>query len=219
MYMYTHQGNPYFSVQPANPMSFIRILHASPDAPAVDIYANGNAIAEGLAYKQLTDYLSVMPGNYRIQVYPAGERGTPVIDTMVTIPRNSAFTIAAVGKLSEISLLPIPEIYMPHLPMEMTDNSYVRFVHLSPNAPAVDITLPDGTKIFENVSFKQFTDYMGINSGTYTLQVRPAGSNQVVLTIPNVNLRPGMIYSIYAVGLVGDRPPLETVISVDGQYQ
>lgn len=218
MYMYTHQGNPYYSVQPTAQMSYIRIFHASPDAPAVDIYANGNIIANGLAYKQLTNYLPILPGNYNIQVYPTGEHTNLVINTTVTVPQNSAFTIAAMGKLSDISLMPIPEIYMPHLPMGMTNNSYVRFVHLSPNAPAVDITLPDGTKIFENVPYKKHTDYVSVNPETYTLQVKPSGSNQVVLTIPDVSLMPGMIYTVYAVGLVGDRPPLEAVISVDGKY-
>lgn len=219
MYMYTHQGNSYYCMQPTHQMSFIRILHASPNAPAVDIYANGNIIATELAYKQLTNYLPIMPGSYNIQVYPTGEHTNPVINTTLTVPQNSAFTVAAIGKLSEISLLPIPEIYMSQLPMGMTDKSYVRFVHLSPNAPAVDITLPDGTKIFENVPYKQYTDYIVVNPGNYTLQVRPAGSNQVVLSIPNVSLLPGMIYSVYAVGLVGDKPPLETIISVDGNYQ
>lgn len=218
MYMYTNQGNPYYAVQTATQMSYIRVLHASPDAPAVDIYANGNMIAKGLTYKQLTNYLPIMPGSYNIQVFPTGERAKPVINTTVTVPQNSAFTIAAVGKLSEIGLLPIPEIYMPQVPMDMTNNSYVRFAHLSPNAPAVDITLPDGTKIFEDVSYKEYTDYIGVNSGTYTLQVKPTGSNQVVLTIPNVSLMPGMIYTVYAVGLVGEKPPLETVVSVDGKY-
>ncbi|RKD35248.1 DUF4397 domain-containing protein [Lacrimispora algidixylanolytica] len=219
MYMYTHQGNSYYAVRPMNQMSFIRILHASPDAPAVDVYANGNIIAEGLTYKQLTNYLPIIPGNYQIQVYPTGTNTDPVIDTTVMIPQNSAFTIAAVGRLSDISLLPIPEAYMPHMLIGMSDNSYVRFVHLSPNAPAVDITLPNGTKLFENVSYQQFSDYIAVNSGNYTLQVRPTGSDQVVLTIPNVNLMPGVIYSIYAVGLVGDQPPLEAIIAVDGEYQ
>ena len=217
--MYTHQGNSYYSMQPAYQMSFVRILHASPDAPAVDIYANNNIIAEGLSYKQLTNYLPIIPGNYQIQVYPAGNQTNAVIDTNVTIPQDSVFTIAAAGELSNISLMPFPEMFTPNMPMGMRNTSYVRFVHLSPNAPAVDITLTDGTKLFENVSYTQFTDYIAVNPGAYTLQVRPAGSNQVVLTIPDVSLMPGAIYSIYAVGLIGDAPPLEAVIAADGEYQ
>lgn len=218
MYTYTHRGNSYYSIQQINEMSFVRILHASPDAPAVDIYANNNIMAEGLSYKQLTNYLPIIPGNYQIQVYPAGNQTNAVIDTNVTIPQNGAFTLAAIGELSNISLMPIPEMYMPVIPMGMENASFVRFVHLSPNAPAVDITLTDGTKLFENVSYTQFTDYIRVNPGTYTLQVRPTGSNQVVLTIPDVYLMPGMIYSVFAVGLVGDTPPLEAVIAADGEY-
>ncbi len=195
--------------------SYVRILHASPDAPNVDIYANGDLIAQNLAYKQLTNYVAVKPGEYTVQVYPAGQKINPVINTKLTVPPNSSFTIAAVGKLSDISLLPIMEVYMP---MVDKRSSYTRFAHLSPNAPAVDITLPNGTKLFSNVSYQKYTDYISVEPGNYTLQVRPAGSNEVVFTVPNVKLSPGIIYTVYAVGLVGETPPLDAIISVDGEY-
>ena len=155
MYRYIPYNSSLYHMQPLAPLSYIRILHASPDAPAVDIYANGNLIAQGLTYKEFTDYLQVNPGRYNIQVFPAGQQMNPVINTDITIPQNNAYTIAAVGRLSSIGLLPIPEIYMPETQMRMPNNSNVRFVHLSPNAPAVDITLPDGTKLFENVPYKK----------------------------------------------------------------
>ena len=192
--------------------SYVRILHASPDAPAVDIYANDNLIAKNLAYKQFTNYVSVKPGEYTIQVYPAGQKTTPVINTQLSVPPKSRLTIAAIGKLADISLLPLMEEYM-----KMVDKrrSYIRFAHLSPNAPAVDITLPNGAKLFSDVSYQQYTDYINVAPGNYTLQVKPAGNSQIVLTVPNVKLLPGTIYTVYAVGLVGETPPLEAIISVD----
>ena len=33
--------------------SLIRVLHAAPNAPAVDIYANGNLVVKNLSYKEL----------------------------------------------------------------------------------------------------------------------------------------------------------------------
>lgn len=213
--MSTFDDWPCYAEMSRQPDSYVRILHASPDAPPVDIYANGNLIAKNLAYKQLTDYVSVKPGEYIIQVYPAGQKLNPVINTNLTVPPKSSFTIAAVGKLANISLLPIMEVYMP---MVDKRGSYIRFAHLSPNAPAVDITLPDGTKLFSDVSYKQYTDYISVAPGNYTLQARPTGSNQVVLTVPNVKLLPGTIYTVYAVGLVGETPPLDAIISVDGEY-
>lgn len=213
--MNTYNDWPCYPEIPNSSNSYVRILHASPDAPPVDIYANGNLIAKNLAYKQMTNYVPVKPGNYTIQVYPAGQKLNPVINTKFAVPPMSSLTIAAVGKLADISLLPIMEVYMP---MVDKRSSYIRFAHLSPNAPAVDITLPDGTILFSNVSFKQYTDYISVAPGNYTLQVRPAGSSQVVLTVPNVKLLPGTIYTVYAVGLAGGTPPLDAIISVDGDY-
>lgn len=33
--------------------------------------------------------------------------------------------------------------------------AHVKFIHLSPDAPEVDITLTDGTPVFEDFSFKE----------------------------------------------------------------
>jgi len=95
------------------------------------------------------------------------------------------------------------------------DSARVRFIHFSPNAPAVDITLPNGTVLFRNVPYKAVTDYINVAAGTYTLQVRPTGTDIVVLTVPNVVLLPNDLKSIYAIGLVDDVPRLEAVILND----
>ncbi len=206
---------PCYAEMPQTNDSYVRILHASPDAPAVDIYANGNLVAKNLAYRQLTNYVPVKPGEYNIQVFPAGQRQNPVINTNIEVPPESSFTIAAVGKLSDISLLPIMEAYMPMIDRR---TSYVRFAHLSPNAPAVDITTPDGTVLFSDISFKEVSDYIPLPPGNYTLQVKPTGTDQVVLTVPGIRLAPGTIYTIFATGLVGDKPPLDALLAIDGDY-
>ncbi|MPN48441.1 hypothetical protein SDC9_196048 [bioreactor metagenome] len=91
----------------------------------------------------------------------------------------------------------------------------VKFVHMSPNAPAVDITLADGKKLFTNISFKQATDYIMVTPGVYGIQVRLAGTNTIVLTVPNVSIQGGIPYSIYAIGLAGGKPPLAAVLVED----
>ncbi|ERJ11317.1 DUF4397 domain-containing protein [Haloplasma contractile] len=95
------------------------------------------------------------------------------------------------------------------------DQAQVRFVHLSPNAPAVDITLPDGTKLFVDTAYKEVTDYIPVGAGTVDLQVRPTGTNQVALRIPNVIFDPGQMYTVYAIGLLNGNPPLEAILFED----
>lgn len=195
--------------------SYIRVLHAVPDAPIVDVYADDQLIAKDLAFGKYTDYISVPEGNYEIAVYAAGTKSNPVLDHMLMIRPDTIHTIAAVGTINTIGLLAIPDRTAGNAP----GKSLVRFCHLSPNAPAVDITLPDGTIVFRNVSFKQLTHYIAVDPMTYTLQVRPTGTSTVVLTVPNVNLKPGMVYTIYAIGLAGKEPELSALLVVDGMNQ
>ena len=205
-------NNCYRSEIPT-PNSYIRVFHASPNAPAVDVYANENLIIKNLAYKQLSPYVPVIPGNYNIKVYPTGKTTNPVIDTTVNVPKNTIFNLAIIGKLSDISLYPIPEPIVN----QNFGRACIRFIHLSPTAPKVDIVLTDGTKVFNNVGFKDITDYACIPVGTYSFNVIPTGTTNPVLTVPNVQLLANTYYTIYALGDVNGNPPLEALLVTESR--
>lgn len=194
-------------------MGKVRVIHTVPDAPNVDIYANDKLIISNLAYGDYTDYLSIPEGAYKISVYVAGTKDSPVLSNMITVNKNSILTVAAVGTLSDIGLLAITDSNEARKP----GKAMIRFLHLSPNAPAVDITLPDGTVIFSNVAFKHITPYIDVMPMNYTLQVRVAGTSNVVLTVPDVNLNADKYYTIYAIGLAGGSPELEALLLQDGE--
>lgn len=211
-YPYANMLTKCYMMQKMN--SNIRVLHASPNAPAVDVYANDKLIIKNLAYKESSEYIPVPSGNYNIKVYPSGVITNPVIDTSMYIPEDSVFTVAAIGELPDISLYPIQEPNSAN----NTGLSCVRFIHISPNAPAVDIKLADDTIVFSNVPYKGIANYVCVPSGTYTFKVSPTGSNNVVLTVPNVKLDPNNLYTIYAVGLVGETPNLEALLLPEPRY-
>ena len=204
---YYYMYNQCYMMQQQNNAK-IRVLHASPGAPAVDVYANDNIIIRNLPYKEVSSYIPVPTGNYNIKVYPTGSKTKPVVDTNVYVPEKSFYTIAAIGEVSDISLYPIQE----PVSANKSDMACVRFIHLSPNAPAVDIKLPDDTIVFSNIPYKGIAGYTCVPSGTYTFRVTPTGTNNVVLTVPGVKLEPSTFYTIYAVGLVGETPNLEALL-------
>lgn len=192
--------------------SFIRIFHASPDAPAVDVYANGKLIARNLPYKRFTEYLEVPSGNYNVKVFPTGKTINPVINTNLTVEPETIYTIAAADILANIKLISYVDPIIP----KVANKAYVRFCHLSPNTPKVDITLPDGKVLFNEVGFEDMTNYIAIDPGVYTLQARPAGTDKVALTIPNIKFNQNRFYTVYAVGLLGKMPPLQVLVPLDG---
>lgn len=193
-------------------MGYVRVIHTVPDAPNVDIYANDKLIVSNLAYGKYTDYLPVPEGVYKISLYVAGTKDSPVITDMLTVNNNSILTVAAVGNLSDIEFRAITDANK----MKEAGKAMVRFLHLSPNAPPVDITLPDGTVVFSNISFKHITPYSAVNPMNYTLQVKVSGTDDVALTVPNVNLEEDKYYTVYAIGLVGGKPELQALLIQDG---
>lgn len=194
-------------------MGFVRVLHAVPDAPNVDVYANDTLIFDNIAYTDVTEYMPIPEGRYKITVYVTDTKNSPILNNMLTVNAGTYLTVGAVGMLDSIGLAGIVDADM----MVMPDRSMVRFAHLSPNAPAVDITLPNGTVVFDDISFKQITPYLDMLPMEYSLQVRVAGTDQVVLTIPNIETEAGKFYTIYAIGLVEDEPLLEALVITDGE--
>lgn len=195
--------------------SYLRVLHAAPNTPNVDVYVNNNRLLQNISYKEFSKYLPLSPGNYHIKVYPAGQKTNPVIDTNVSIPPLSMFTAAVIGKLPKLSLLPIPEPIAP----QAAGTTCVRFAHLSPDALAVDVTIPTGTKLFSNVNYKEVTPYAKPPAGIYTIQIKLTRNGETVLTVSGVNLMADRCYTLYVVGLAAGNPPLEVLKSIDGRLR
>ncbi len=195
-----------------NNTSYVRLLHASPNAPAVDVFANGNLIGDDLRFGEFTNYLPIPPAEYQIEIFPAMGPKQSVLSEEIIIPDNTILTVAVIGELPNIELYAIVDP-KEQLSLNMTG---LRFVHLSPNAPPVDIRLPNGTILFDDVSYREVTDYLEVPPRTYTVEVVPTGTDNVVLYVPNINLMGNRFYTVYAVGLVNDEPELQVLIPLDG---
>lgn len=195
-----------------NEKSYVRILHASPDAPPVDIYINDKLAVKNLSYKSFTEYVPLKSSVYNIKVFPANSTSNPVINKNLFIPPNSIFTIAASGLLEDIELLPILDKKVDN---KDPSKAYLRFVHLSPDAPAVDFYIDDKL-IFKNIAFEDITNYIPLAPKNYTIKLKVAGTDNTVLISPNMKLSPNKYYTVYAVGLVSSDPPLQVLIPLDG---
>lgn len=186
--------------------AMVRVMHASPDAPAVDVYVNGGAAFSNLEFAKATDYATLDAGTYKVRVFASAAKGAgnPAISLPSLALDSKPYTVLAIGKLSEIK----PLLLEDNLAKPAAGKAHVRFVHAAADAAAVDITTKDGTVIFPNVAFGKATDFTPVAAGTYNLQARVAGTTTVALDVPNVTLNDGGIYMIVATGLLNGTPKL-----------
>jgi hypothetical protein len=189
-----------FATTLAQGQANVRVFHASPDAPAVDILVDGNAAFSNLAFPNATDYAALDAGSYNIQVVPTGATEPVVIEADLDLKGDTSYTVMAVNTLDSIE------------PLVLTDNraqpaagkTHVRIVHASSDAPAVDVAVKDGPVLFSNLAFKDATDFTPVDAGTYDLEIRVAGTEDVALSLDGTTLPDGAIVTVVARGLLAD---------------
>ena len=191
----------------------VRVIHASPDAPAVDVLVNNSLRAfSNVAFGEATDYAPVPANVYNAKVVPTGAGAdSAVINADLNLFYNTDYTVIAVDLLDDITPIVLQDEAVP-APFKQ---SRVRFVHASPNAPAVDIKVVDGPFLFQDVEFKENGGYVTIPAGIYSLEVRVAGTDTVALPLNAVMLERGTTYTVVATGLVGGSPALGVVVTED----
>lgn len=177
--------------------SLLKVVHASPDAPAVDLYIDGIKSGSNLTFPNNTGYLTIPAGTRSVKVNVAGTMTTAIGADLMFAP-DKVYSIFAADRVASITAL----VAQDDLSRPAMGKAHVRFFHLSPDAPAVDITTKDGTVVFPNVAFKQNTNFIPLNAGSYDLQVRLAGTTTVVLDLSGIRLDDGRIYTVFARGLV-----------------
>ncbi len=176
----------------------VMAVHASPNAPGVDLLVDGVVAGSGLSFPNNTAYLNVAGGTRNVKVNVTGT-STTVIDANVPVVGGSNYTVIACDSVSKIGAIVLTD----NLAAPATGKAHVRFVHLSPNAPAVDVAVAGGPVVFANTSFKGFTAFTPVDAGTYDFEVRLAGTGTVALPVNGVTLTAGKIYTVFARGFAG----------------
>jgi len=185
-------------VTPPVAKSKVLVTHASPDAPGVDLLVDNAVAGTNLTFPNSTGYLEVNSGTRNVKVNVTGT-STTALQANLNLAADKNYSVFAVNNVASIEAVVLED----NLTAPASGKAHVRFIHLSPNAPAVDITLTDGTVVFGDYIFKEASAFTPLNAATYNLQVRLAGTSTVVLELPNIALTAGKIYTVFAKGLVG----------------
>jgi hypothetical protein len=187
----------------------LRVVHASPDAPAVDVYVNGELTLENVAFKGNSGYLDVPAGTHNVEVFANGSEyaeGEGVLQADLTVEAGKAYTVAAANLVDAL------EFVVAEDSMEVSEGkAKVRVGHLSPDAPAVDVGLIGGDALFSGAEFPGITDYAELDAGTYDLEIRLPDGTQV-LPLEGTELAAGTVYSVFA---VNNANSLEVIALVD----
>ena len=195
----------------------VRVVHASPDAPDVDVLVDDSPVLTDVPYLATSDYLEVAPGSRNLKVNAAGT-ATSVIDADVNLVDGTDYTVIASGLAAEIE------------PIVLEDDSSepaeglarVRAIHGAASAPAVDIyvTAPDAdltaeTPALTNIVLGDVADYIEAPAGDYQVRVTTTGTKTVVIDSGTLTLESGQVRTAIAVDAPGGGAPFDLLILED----
>jgi hypothetical protein len=195
----------------------VRLVHASPDAPNVDVAVDGKTVVTDLAFGSSSPgsgYLTVTAGNRRVEVRTTGTT-TDLINSTVSFGSGKAYTVIASGLLADIAAVVLTDDHSA----PQSGNIKLRVVHASTSVPPLPSTsvpgpldvyvVAPGTDIagmsptIPSLAYQQASGYQSLPGGSYEVIVTPAGDQTQQPIDQTYTLAAGQIRTLVILDVAG----------------
>ncbi len=187
------------------PVSQFAYLQASPNAPNLDIYLNGSAVAYNFPYTSDTGYFLAQPGIYNLQAVPTGT-STAILNTNISFSPGLGYSIFTIDSLSKIKAAVVVDSFTA----PSSDSARIRFFHFCTNQGSVDLGVTGvvtpwySSRTFNDQATNATLDqFIEVPAATYNLEARITGVGTVVTTAPGTVLQGGKVYTLFLKGFAG----------------
>lgn len=192
-----------------NSGSYVRVLHAVSEAPAVDVYVDGMLSATNLEFSYFTNYVLLPAGEHSIDIYEAGTEEMPLLSGQWDLPPEEYFTVIVFGSLEDLKLG-----FVEDSDGDVDkDESEVRFVHVFSDGPTVTV-LADKKVWFDGLEYANMTEYKEVYPSVYDVYVKEMSNGAPVLNF-QLQALDGYPITVY---IVGKKPEKNGILPlVDGK--
>jgi hypothetical protein len=212
------QGNSTWLPAVGTP-AFLRVVHDSPDAPALAVLANSNVttpLVATFAYEASTAYLSETAGEYDLAITPASNLSDVLANQPLKLSAGSAHSLYAMGPLAQL----FPFVTQDNN-RRYADLARLRFIQGAPSANRVDVYLTapgagitNAMPTYSGLPFTADTGFVSYSQGSYDLTVTGAGSKTPIMGPVAVALQNNGIYTAVGRDAPGGGAPFG-LISLD----
>lgn len=167
------------SIAGIQPISQVRVIDASPDAPALDIYQNSAATLYNVGFGTVSSYIPTASGAYTHAAYTAGtQQQLASLHTVLSV--GGQYTVLAGSVAANLQMTVLRDQSTPAPAGQVA----LRIIGQTTRAGAFDLyLLPSGSAlttglapITTNIAFGSNTGYINAPSGTYSIVALPAGA-------------------------------------------
>lgn len=198
------------TISGSSPVSLLRIIDASYNAPSLNLYIGGALLAGNLGQGSITGYASLTPTNNAVVKVTATTSTTPLVSTNTSLRAGTSQSalVSDIGAVYQVTVLEDQATPAP------SGHSEFRLLNQAPSTGPVDVYFLAGTSttvfatakpVIVGLPVGATSGYVTIPSSTLYMVIAPTGTTLAV----NVTT----IYTSAAFPLVGGE--VRTVLIVD----
>jgi hypothetical protein len=190
----TDSGTTYASV---------RFIHSSPSIDLMDfacLVQNEDyyySIVEEVAYGEQHGYYSVVSGTRSFRVYTSG---TSLSIASITFSSESGRKYTIIADDLDAAINPSLLAIADTTEAPESGKAFLRFVHVSADAPAMDIRKADSSLLVFDLERYQASGYVDLDAGTYDFLAFSSGTDSQILALPPLTLTSGISYTVLLSG-------------------
>jgi Domain of unknown function (DUF4397) len=180
--------------------ALVRVVHAMPTGPKVDVFADETLAFSNVSYKAVTPYneLSDDRLTFRVRAAGGGVTTKPLAENSEMLMGGHHYTVVP---MEDDAGKPTVRVLADDLTPAPHDQAPVRVINASADVGEVDVVAKGRNKtIFGGVNFTSEAGYKDVEPMKGALEVRREGKKEVLTIIPNQNWEPGKTYTIILAG-------------------
>jgi hypothetical protein len=194
--------------------ALVRFINATPSSK--DLYFGEVNAFSNVASQAASSYMELPAERHEFKLVSAGSGpATPLVTNSESPTAGKHYTVVAMDGVNGSPILaPVSD----DLAQPDPGKAKVRVIHAAPGVKKVDI-YPAGSKkaILDGVDFKDATDYKEVDPVLTEIDVRTEGGKGSAVTIRNVALQAGKLYTLVLMG--GNGEPVTSKIIEDQLVQ
>lgn len=178
-------------------VSALTVINASPDTPPLDFVLDNQRVQKFSYPDEKINYFAAFSGKRSARLFETGQLNQPVHEFEIRLLQGKYYSLYITGTKDNLGSLLIED----DLRSPGKEYAKVRFINLSPDAPALDFKISGDSVLASQKRFKEYTGFQDVKAGNYSAVIK--SSNGDIVNFPfDLQIKAGKIYTVWAKGLI-----------------
>jgi hypothetical protein len=183
----------------ATPYAYLSIANTSPTLGTYNIYLDGTKTntSGAVAFGGVLAYGTVTAGDHTLKL--TTESGTDaLLSKTVSLEADGAYSAFLVDKAENMDVLLVKD----EMTVVSTEKAFIRFINLSPDAPALDLSVANGETLISSKAYKSASAFQAIDPKNYAFDIKDHTTGLIKGGLPDQAFTAGKYYTIISRGMM-----------------